>query len=525
MQHINASGFFSISSNPACVAYSANKNDLVPWKTFEQALQLKLWRELSSPFAQFILNTTTNEFILVRDHIGLRPLYYWHQPGKFIFGDNLADIIQQLPESPDFDSEQLEHMLASSPQYSDKTIYHDIHRVEPGHLMHYNPTQGLVKKSFWQLLPSGDELYYSDERDYLHHFDGLMQESVQQAIAQSPSVAAEFSAGIDSSAIYCVCKQLGVEPTLFMHAASPGSASEQSYNDYPERVFVENFPSAHIKRILEHDFDPIEVFKTQASWFAGPSYYIFDLFAHALHQAVVNNGHTLLLSGFGGDQGVSHPVPTRFILPSLIKANQFRQAWRESQFSSPSTIGRLLLLLQSAHPKLNAWSQVMRSLKTKNLSPHPHYSQHFESLRQAQWSFLQGPNSNEVRMRIEYSSIVAKKMGFEYRYPLLYPKLLEFFLSLPWSQKRYHGLGRYLIRRYLASQIPNNPFEGYKKKEGLNIICATFDAYKTKWEAGDYQQLFQALPYKEQIGEGFSGEVLIKTIQAFMLKTRCCLPP
>ena len=119
-------------------------------------------------------------------------------------------------------------------------------------------------------------------------------------------------------------------------------------------------------------------------------------------------------------------------------------------------------------------------------------------------------------MRIEYSSIVAKKMGFDYRYPLLHPKLLEFFLSLPLEQKRHQGVGRHMMRRYLAQIMPTAPFNTYKKKEGLNIMPATMDTFKAQWDSGLFQTEFHPLP-KSLTQDKSPHKAMIKAIQAFML--------
>ena len=107
-------------------------------------------------------------------------------------------------------------------------------------------------------------------------------------------------------------------------------------------------------------------------------------------------------------------------------------------------------------------------------------------------------------------------MGFDYRYPLLHPKLLEFFLSLPLEQKRHQGVGRYMMRGYLAKVMPAVPFDTYKKKEGLNIMPATMDTFKAQWSSGLFQNEFQSLP-TSLIQDQSPHKSMIKTIQAFML--------
>jgi hypothetical protein len=213
-------------------------------------------------------------------------------------------------------------------------------------------------------------------------------------------------------------------------------------------------------------------------------------------------------------------------LPALIHDKQFRQAWTVS--AQVNGFHRLALLAQCAHPSLHQLVQHAQDLKLsvrnafkplsqrRVASTHPYHRYYFKTLREVEWSFLQGPHSHEIRMRIEYSSIVAKKMGFDYRYPLLHPKLLEFFLSLPLEQKRHQGRGRYMMRRYLAQIMPAAPFNTYKKKEGLNIMPATMDTFKAQWDSGLFQNEFQSLP-KTLTYDKSPFKAMIKTIQAFML--------
>ena len=61
-----------------------------------------------------------------------------------------------------------------------------------------------------------------------------------------------------------------------------------------------------------------------------------------------------------------------------------------------------------------------------------------------------GLDNNHISYRIEDSALIARHYGFKYKYPLLYPKLVEFCNRLPLSMKRQNGLARIMIRKYLA---------------------------------------------------------------------------
>ncbi|MCH9755998.1 MAG: hypothetical protein K0U37_02240, partial [Gammaproteobacteria bacterium] len=397
---INASHFCQKQLNDRSVIYSASSQNTAFISSFKKALNPSIYQDQFDSFAYVLVNKITHEFLLVRDHLGVQPLYYYYEASSktLIFGDTIPDILRHLSSEPRFLESEILNIFSDANHYSDDTVYEGVHRVEPGHMIHGKADGQLFKKPFWQLEREGDELHYRDKSEYLEHFSALMDEAVQYATKDSDKIAAEFSAGMDSTAIYCASVARGVTPELFMHAATPGSRSTENYNTHYEKVFLEHYQLTDICRIYADGFDPIKVFEDYAAWFAGPPAYIFEVFAHNLHRAVSEKGHTVLLSGFGGDQGVSGHVPIRFILPELLKHKAFGKAWRE--LSSQTMSRRLLRLIQYTHPAIHTIIQKAQDIK-KRYPTHPYQRGYFKTLREAEWNFLQGPLSYEIRMRIE----------------------------------------------------------------------------------------------------------------------------
>jgi hypothetical protein len=98
-------------------------------------------------------------------------------------------------------------------------------------------------------------------------------------------------------------------------------------------------------------------------------------------------------------------------------------------------------------------------------------------------------------MRIEYSAVVARYMGFRYQYPLLYPPLVEFCFKLPPVQKRRQGQNRLLARRYLNNQLPSGLFNMHKKCG--DILPGTIPKCRHLYEKGKLDFQNQDLPYAE----------------------------
>lgn len=214
---INASDFYCVANHQKPLLYSAQSDDAIPISSFENTLNPNNYRLLSHPFAYVIINRSSTECVLIRDHLGLRPLYYYYQSGRLIFGDTISDIIHQLPKTPDLLESEVTHLFGDVYSYTDNTLYKNIYRVEPGHMVHIKTNGRIVKSAFWQLEQEGSTLHYEDNQEYLEHFTSLMKESIRNATHGASSLAAEFSAGMDSTAIYGTCASIGLNPVLFMH--------------------------------------------------------------------------------------------------------------------------------------------------------------------------------------------------------------------------------------------------------------------------------------------------------------------
>ena len=511
------------------LVYHINRRFPDALTSFDDARHLTLWANHVQPFGCAVVNPDSSEVILARDHLGLVPLYYCHHQGKhLIFGESIPAILAQLPSTPKLLEHQIDMLFSETKHYSDETFYQGIYRVEPGHLMHFKADGSVVKKAFWQLEPHGAVLHYDTDQDYLDHFTQLMTEAIHHATDHHSNIAAEFSAGLDSSAVYCAAANINIKPMLYMHVASPGTKAAEVYNASYENAFIEQYQLTGIQKIGANGFDPLAVFREHAALFAGPAPYLFFMFANRVHRAVEAGGHPILLSGFGGDQGVSGQIPLNFCMPQLIHQGQYRQALQELR--RIKGIKKYLHFAKFMHPELYDAAMKMNVLKRQLKNSfrskaakescliHPYQRDYYSSVREGEWSLLQGPNSHEVRMRIEYSSLVSKTMGFEYRYPLLYPKLLEFIVSLPLNQKRREGCDRYLIRQYLSQFLPKEVFGAYRKKEGLGIVSSTFDFFLKNFEQGCYQEEFKDIPYSQLVRHSEPSIFLRNNIKGYMLK-------
>lgn len=468
----------------------------------------KICSRIYTPFAGIIFDSAQQKVYVIRDHFGVAPCYYCILNETFIFGSCIPDLLKYITPPP-LNAEQMNQLLINKwlnkEKYSDETYYQSIYRAEPGHeLLIDLRTKELVKKCFWDLRYCNQTIHYSDKRDYVAHFSELLSEAISTLVPNTTHIAAEFSGGLDSSAVVTAAVQKNIDLTLYTHIAAENGLLQ---DDLPRvKNLIHTLGLKNIHYIDAQQFDLKQSMEEYAHYFAGGAPYVGFVLASNIHHTIAQQGHPTVLSGIGGDECVSGHAPLNFYLPQLMREQGKRATWHE-------------LYQKNALRKQGVGQKIKNSLKWVQLS----LSHSNASLSEYEYNLLQGPGSHHLRMRIEYHSVVAKALGFNYAHPLLYPPLVEFCYQLPLEQKRRNGVNRCLIRDYLAQFVPAEVF-GNQSKSG-SVTPATMEKVRSLYETGTYQSLFNNLPFaKEREYLRIQGKInknypFIHEIPAYMFQT------
>ena len=488
------------------------------------------WCNNPGAFANVSINHKTRKITMIRDQFGVEPLYYYHDKKTFIFGSSLPDIIKSLGRTPPLNMNTVIALLARRQRYSHETFYQNIYSVEPGSITTIDAQGNTRKKLFWQLDPRADDIILPNDKAYLDRFSELMHESVAFNTHDCrDQVCGELSGGLDSSAILATSAAQGLSYPLFMHTATPGSTLVDDSD--LAKLLLKRLKHDQASFINADQFDLIQELQYCAKQFAGAAPYILFTFSQTTNRAVAASGKRVLLSGAGGDQCVSNHAFNTPFFRSLCRQQGYRAAWRalskehQKTPNAPALLKRAGELIRLSHPRAYEFLRPYMSLKRlarkflKTQSANNGYSALFgkHTLREMEWDLLQGPESHPLRMRMEYCSVLAKSMGFEYRYPLLYPKLVEFCFHLPLAQKRRHGTGRYLIREYLKrAGVPEAICQKQQKAGG--IVPGSLDKGYRGLETGKFDAHFVDLPFTKYADQSTQHTELASKTYMYMLK-------
>lgn len=459
------------------------------------------------------ISAKTNQIIMVRDHFGCQPIYYYCDANVLIFGSNIPDIIKNLPTSIQYNSGMLSNLFGFNQVYSDETYYQNIYRSEPGSILRIMACGSRQKKLFWQLDPNASDLVLGNKKSYLDRFDELMSESILfNSQTNEDLLAGELSGGLDSSAILTAAKTQHLEYPLFMHVAPAGSLKSDDLT--LAEMILKHFNHSEVSLIDATNFDPLLELDYCSKIFAGCAPYLFFMLSQNINRAVVSSKKKVLLSGAGGDECVSGYASFSNLLASIRQNQSLYAMWKRLAAEQRNSDGWSHIRRLKKYAQFVKLSNpyVYKAISTLTRQANCKYPM---TIRANEWNLLQGPASQSIRMRIEYSSVLAESMGYEYRYPLLYPKLVEFCYHLPSHQKNHRGIGRYLIREYLKRHgIPSPIYQKIQKNGG--IIPATLDKFEQYRRQGKIEFNAQLSDYLRPGQYLNQHQKLVAAIHAYM---------
>lgn len=175
-------------------------------------------RRFVGMFAMAVWDARKKEISLVRDRLGIKPLFYGMQRGTLLFGSELKALLAH-PEfeatlDPDAVASYLRHLYVPAP----RTILEDVYKLRPGHMLTVSRPLGGTPDSneYWSVGEAADrgsrEAFAGTPDDAVDRLESLLRESVRMRMQADVPVGAWLSGGIDSSAIVAMMQEESARP-------------------------------------------------------------------------------------------------------------------------------------------------------------------------------------------------------------------------------------------------------------------------------------------------------------------------
>ncbi len=154
---------------------------------------------LNGFFALAIYDSDKKRLFLARDRLGVKPLYYHLDNGKFIFASEIKSILECGIQRR-LNKQAMERFVSFGYNYGEETMFFGVKKLMPGHHMTFDLRAKRADiRRYWDLTPGPE--HGRTEAYFAGSLETLLLDAVGKRMTAEVPVAAYLSGGIDSSAI------------------------------------------------------------------------------------------------------------------------------------------------------------------------------------------------------------------------------------------------------------------------------------------------------------------------------------
>ena len=145
---------------------------------------------------------------LVRDRIGIKPLYYIETDEGIAFASEMKSLLQLVEVPSEFNPALIDSYMTVGYCPGNNTFLKKIKKLPPGHELVVKDNQISIQE-YWDLeYKSAPDL---GEEHYIQELDSLFESSVQWQLRSDVPLGVFLSGGVDSSAVVYMMNRLGIQ--------------------------------------------------------------------------------------------------------------------------------------------------------------------------------------------------------------------------------------------------------------------------------------------------------------------------
>jgi len=167
---------------------------------------------LNGQFAISLYDTRNKRLLLIRDRIGIVPLFYTQHDSRLYFASEVKALLAVLRHAPNINYNALDQIFTFWSPVSPETIFKDIYEVSPGHMVIVeNNTVKDIKYWDWE-FPYNDNYLAGNDNSLANELEELLIDATKIRLRSDVPVGAYLSGGLDSSVLVALIHHYGDVP-------------------------------------------------------------------------------------------------------------------------------------------------------------------------------------------------------------------------------------------------------------------------------------------------------------------------
>ncbi|MDE5466326.1 asparagine synthase (glutamine-hydrolyzing) [Bradyrhizobium sp. CSS354] len=405
--------------------------------------------ELNGMFAYALWDPAKRELLLIRDRLGIKPLYYYPTKHGVLFGSEPKAILANGLAERVLDAAGLRRALCSFAE-PNNTVFRGMHEVRPGHIVRVS-RDGIQQMTYWQLTDSG---HTDDVPTTIRHVRELLDDTIQRQLIADVPLCTLLSGGLDSSALTALAARFSAQRirsfaldfvgytenfTPGFMCATPDGPYVQELANFAGTDHTDITLSAD--ELMDRGVRASTLHARDLPFTAGD----IDSSLYLLFRAV-RRYSTVALSGEAADElfgGYSW-----FHDPAYVQSDTF--PWGNvgvdsaRQYLDPLLFEKLELPSYLDEQYRSALAEVPALTGPGSSDPHE------RRMREVCYLFL----TRRLPRLLDRKDRLSMASGLEVRVPYCDHRLIEYVFGTPWAHKNFDGREKSLLRAATADLLP-----------------------------------------------------------------------
>lgn len=430
---------------------------------------------VNGDFSGAIYNKEDCSLTLFRDHLGVRPLFYYCSDNVVLFSTDIRGLIAV----PVVDASLNEEWVLSVTQGyfyegTERTEYKNIYCVEPGSWISFSYNDDGITKNknkYWEI--GRKKIKHLSDAEYQRRLRLLIEDSIKRRMdVISGKIGAELSGGLDSGVIDILINRSGRECKYYSWSNSP-SVLEMAEND--ERLIIKDIceqegitcsyedvgtgeDSALANNVADIigklDFDEWPNIR-----------YVFPAYINTnpisfTSEYMNSQGVSAVFTGHGGDEGVSH----RCNPYEMFHNREFYHYFRYMYSTTNGYQNRISLALKrikyNLGPVRKAFkTQFVGAIASKDIID-TSFADKFKNIEMPLLYFAYDPiqyiKRGGSRSRLDNIALLGAYSGVRYLVPYLDYRVVDYAVSIPRYQYLRGRKDRYIFREAFKDIMPDS---------------------------------------------------------------------
>ncbi len=426
-------------------------------------------------FALAIWDERTKSLFLARDRVGIKPIYYYADQNKFLFGSEIKAILQDKSIDRTIDYSAMREYLQYGYVPSPSSIYNRIKKLPPAHWLHITfdgDKHNMKNKCYWDIQFGQYTDGAHNDTVWIDKIESVVSDSVRMHMISDVPVGSFLSGGIDSTIVsHFMAKHVGAINT-FTISMNESKFDESAYARQVSAIIQ----SRHVEKSVQAtDLNTIlsnlvyaydEPFADSS---AVPTYQIAK---------IIRSHVTVALSGDGGDEVFGGYKRYEQLLEWSQSNSWLNKDWlsKIATFWPQSILGKNYLRFhsQSDMTRYYGMINIFHSAQIADMMKFPveHRERLFDSYMNSSDALLNKMQNIDMHTYLPENGLTkvdraSMAHSIEVRVPLLDHKVIELAAQMPVSMRMRKSEKKYVLKKILEPQFPKELI--YRNKRGFSL--------------------------------------------------------